>query len=248
MAAGAEPGRYAIKTLLAAGEQPFADLDDDELDSLGKAIGKRPLDDPVSVSEDGILLDGHQRLKAMLRNGRTWISPSDVRIIEGVTRENALEKAVELNVRRRHLTVEQKAELARRLQRERRWSQGKIAKLFGVSRPAVSQWLAKTADEGPDEAREPPRLIQGGDGKFYDREAVSNRQPTRPQRPPWHPEGYAFKGVAKARHLLRSEEYGGLPPLQEAKLSQLLADVIEAAEELQNVIADDDADRPGTLG
>jgi len=105
MAAGAEPGRYAIKTLLAAGEQPFADLDDDELDSLGKAIGKGPLDDPVSVSEDGILLDGHQRLKAMLRSGRTWIQPSDVRIIEGVTRENALEKAVELNVRRRHLTL-----------------------------------------------------------------------------------------------------------------------------------------------
>jgi len=246
MAAGAEPGRYAIKTLLAAGEQPFADLDDDELDSLGKAIGKGPLDDPISVSEDGILLDGHQRLKAMLRSGRTWIQPSDVRIIEGVTRENALEKAVELNVRRRHLTVEQKADLARRLQRERRWSQGKIAKLFGVSRPAVSQWLAKTADENADRGAE-PHLIQGDDGKFYGREAVSNRQPTRPQRPPWHPEGYAFKGLAKARHLLRSEQYGGLPPLQEAKLSQLLADLIEAAEALQNVITDDDVDRPGAM-
>lgn len=239
MAAGVEPGRYAIKALLAAGEQPFADLDDDELDSLGKAIGKGPLDDPVSVSEDGILLDGHQRLKAMLRSGRTWIQPSDVRVIEGVTRENALEKAVELNVKRRHLTVEQKADLARRLQRERRWSQGKIAKLFGVSRPAVSQWLAKTADENaPSDAE--PHLIQGDDGKFYGREAVTNRQPTRLQRPPWHTEGYAFKGLAKARHLLRSEEYGGLPPLQEAKLSQLLADVIEAAEELQNVIAGGD--------
>jgi transcriptional regulator with XRE-family HTH domain len=244
MAAGAEPGRYAIKTLLAAGEQPFADLDDDELDSLGKAIGKGPLDDPVSVSEDGILLDGHQRLKAMLRSGRTWIQPSDVRIIEGVTRENALEKAVELNVRRRHLTVEQKAELVRRLQRERRWSQSKIAKLFGVSRPAVSQWLAKTADENADSDAE-PHLIQGDDGKFYGREAVSNRRPTRPQRPPWHPDGYAFKGLAKARHLLRSEEYGGLPPLQEAKLSQLLADVIEAAEALQNVISDDEVSRAG---
>lgn len=243
MAAGAEPGRYGIKTLLAAGEQPFADLDDEELDSLGKAIGKGPLDDPVSVSEDGILLDGHQRLKAMLRANRKYIDASDVRIITGVTRENALEKAVELNVRRRHLTVEQKAELARRLQRERRWSQGTIARLFGVSRPAVSQWLAKTSDEtdGADE----PRLIQGGDGKFYDQEAVTNRQPTRPQRPPWHPDGYAFKGLAKARHLLRSEDYGGLPPLQEAKLSQLLADVIEAAEALQNVISDDDVSRAG---
>jgi transcriptional regulator with XRE-family HTH domain len=244
MAAGTEPGRYAIKTLLAAGEQPFADLDDDELDSLGKAIGRGPLDDPVSVSEDGILLDGHQRLKAMLRAKRTYIDASDVRIIQGVTRENALEKAVELNVRRRHLTVEQKADLARRLQRERRWSQATIARLFGVSRPAVSQWLAKTADEDQGGATE-PRLIQGGDGKFYDREAVSNRQPTRPQRPPWHPEGYAFKGLAKARQLLRSEGYGGLPALQEAKLSQLLADVIEAAEALQNAITDDDTDRPG---
>ena len=246
MAAGTEPGRYAIKNLLAAGEQPFADLDDDELDSLGKAIGKGPLDDPVSVSEDGILLDGHQRLKAMLRANRIYIDASDVRIITGVTRENALEKAVELNVRRRHLSVEQKAELARRLQRERRWSQGKIAKLFGVSRPAVSQWLAKTSDDADSGGG--PRLIQGGDGKFYDREAVSNRRPTRPQRPPWHPEGYAFKGLAKARHLLRSEEYGGLPPLQEARLSQLLADVIEAAEALQNVINDAAVTQPGEPG
>ena len=90
-----------------------------------------------------------------------------------------------------------------------------------------------------------PRLIQGGDGEFYDREAVTNRQPTKPQRPPWHPDGYAFKGLAKARHLLRSEEYGGLPPIQEAKLSQLLADVIEAAEALQNIIGDDDVSPAG---
>ena len=46
MAAGAEPGRYAIKTLLAAGEQPFADLDDDELDSLGQGDRQGPAGRP----------------------------------------------------------------------------------------------------------------------------------------------------------------------------------------------------------
>jgi predicted transcriptional regulator len=69
---------------------------------------------------------------------------------------------VQLNVARRHLSVEQKAELARKLQRERPWSQAKIAKFFGVSRPAVSQWLAKHPDP---EADDKPVVVVGLDRK-----------------------------------------------------------------------------------
>lgn len=229
------PARYNIDALLNSGVQPLPDLEDGEMTALGKAIGRGPLADPVSVSSDGILLDGHQRLKAMRAQGRVYIDAGDVRIIEQATADNALEWAVELNVRRRHLTVDQKAGLARQLQRERRWSQAKIARLFGVSRPAVTQWLGKTAGIQDHYV---PAVIVGADGRAYDRDAVTGRPSTRPQRPPWHPEGYAYKGVRKALNLLQGEPYGGLSPIQEAKLAQLLTDLIEAAEALQNQITD----------
>ena len=38
--------------------------------------------------------------------------------------------------------------MGRQLQRERNWSQGKIAQLFSVSQPAVGQWLRATAGQG----------------------------------------------------------------------------------------------------
>jgi transcriptional regulator with XRE-family HTH domain len=228
------PSRYLIDALLNSGVQPLPDLPDDEIAALGKAIGKGALSDPVSVSSDGILLDGHQRLKGMRAQGRVYIDASDVRVVEQANASNALEWAVQLNVRRRHLSVEDKADLARRLQRERRWSQGKIAKLFGVSRPAVTQWLART-----DPADDGPATLVGLDGKHYDAESVSARPGTSTPRPPWHPEGYAHKGVRKALRLLQSEPYGGLDALQEAKLAQLLTDLVEATEALQNEIHDD---------
>ena len=154
----AKPTRYAIKELLATGEQPFDDLDDIALDAIGKRIGRGELVVPVIVSRDGILLDGHQRLKAMLRRKRTFIDGTDVRVDTKVTAKNALEAALMYNLNRRHLTIDQKAEIARRLQRERRWSQRKIAELFGVSQPAVSQWLNPKESATPKKPKRTKRV------------------------------------------------------------------------------------------
>ena len=86
-----QPSRYSIEGLLNTSVQPFEDLDDVALKSLGKAIGKEgPLAVPVSVSSDGILLDGHQRLKGMLKQGRKIIDASDVRVIEQANVEQRL--------------------------------------------------------------------------------------------------------------------------------------------------------------
>jgi ParB-like chromosome segregation protein Spo0J len=227
-----QPSRYSIAELLNSGVQPLPDLPDDELAALGKAIGKGPLADPVTLSSDGLLIDGHQRLKAMLAANRTYIAASDVRIAINVTRENAYESAVELNVRRRHLTVEQKADLARKLQRERRWSQGKIAKLFGVSRPAVSQWLAKTASDDDE-----PLYVEGLDGKAYDPGPAGQRE-TSP-RNPWASGGESYRKVRAALRALRSEPPVGLGAIQQANVEALLADLIEAAEEVQSKMAGD---------
>src|SRR5690242_8682549 len=103
----AQPATYDIETLLNSGAQPLPDLEEDELDALSRAIGKGgPLPVPIDIGEDGTLIDGHQRLKAMAKAGRKRINANDVRIMRGVTRANAWEWAVTLNVQRRHLSTD----------------------------------------------------------------------------------------------------------------------------------------------
>jgi ParB/RepB/Spo0J family partition protein len=155
------PARYSIAHLLDEGVQPFNDLDDEQLTALSKGIARtKLLAVPVVITSDGLLIDGHQRLRAMRMDGRTYIDASDVRIVDDADSSNALEWAVRLNVQRRQLTVEEKAEVARRLQAEHGWSQRKIAELFGVSQPAVSQWLNPPKPDGPKEPGAPrgPRM------------------------------------------------------------------------------------------
>ena len=219
------PGRYQIDRLLNTGVQPFEDLDEETLRSLGTRIGRGALAVPVAVSEDGILLDGHQRLKAMRAKGRKWIDAADVTVVKGATAENALEWAVELNVKRRHLTVEQKGEVARRLQQERRWSQQKIADLFGVSRPAVSQWLAKTDPDGEDT----PYFVEGADGVFQDVSTKKRKAMVVPHS--WDLEGgYLPKDVIKLTHRLKDNPPVGLAPSEAETLREILQDLLVLVE------------------
>jgi ParB-like chromosome segregation protein Spo0J len=219
-----------VAKLLDNGIQPFYDLDEVELTSLGEAIGRqRALAVPVVITSDGILIDGHQRLKALLTQGVKSISADSVRIVDKANATNALEWAVELNVKRRHLTVDQKADVARRLQAERGWSQAKIAQLFGVSRPAVSKWLATVPDDDDDRtvAVEVPAMVEGLDGKSY----PTPSRATRPPLHPWRSAGHAFKAVAKARQALEKEAVDGLDQLERVRLIAELGDLIAAAEE-----------------
>jgi ParB-like chromosome segregation protein Spo0J len=228
------PGSYSIDALLNSGIQPLDDLPDDELDALGKALGRGPLAVPVAVSADGILLDGHQRLKALRAVGRKRIDAGDVRVIEKATSENALEWAIQLNVARRHLTVPQKADLARKLQRERRWSQRKIARVFGVTQPAVAQWLAATT---PGDGEPPAAYVTGLDGKSY----PTPPRAERPPRHPWAPDGHAYKAVDKAVRALQGESVvAGLSLLERTNLERRISDLMAAAEDLQGRLAEPD--------
>lgn len=230
--------RYSIAALLDTAIQPFKPMPDDELAALAKAIGKnKPLADPVSMTGDGsnIVIDGSQRLRAMLRAGRKFIDARDIRHVDGATRENALEWAIRLNAQRRSLTVEEKATMARELQKERGWSQAMIARAFGVSRPAVTQWLGKTRQLTEGEV---PATVMGADGRRYDGEAVSGRPSPRPPKLMWKPGGAAYNAVRVARNKLGSEPYGALDTLAQAKLAQLIDDLIEAAENFRAAMAE----------
>jgi hypothetical protein len=162
--AGGKPlTTWVISDLLAKSVQPFDDLTREELDGLAAGIdANAPLAVPVSVSSDGILLDGHQRLGVLQAMGRDTLDDGEVRVIAAANATNATEWAVRLNVQRRHLSRAQKAEIARRMQAEKGWSQALIAQVFGVSRPAVSQWLKGSPGDQPAE-------VTGRDGKMYTR-------------------------------------------------------------------------------
>lgn len=54
-----------------------------------------------------------------------------------------MDDLTDLKTRRASLTVEQRAEIAHQLRRERGWSVARVAAEFGVSRTAVNYWLKK---------------------------------------------------------------------------------------------------------
>lgn len=190
------PSRYSINALLATGAQPFGD----EEEPLGK-IGRNELPVPVAISRDGILLDGHRRLKQMRREKRKYIAAGDVRVVKAATAETALEWAVKLNLQRRQVSTEQKAALARKLQRDRGWSQAKIADLFGVTRPAVSQWLGK--HEGVE-----AETVVGLDHKVY---PVKKKTKEKVIPHAWDPErGYIVRDITKLTRRIEAAEVDGL--------------------------------------
>jgi hypothetical protein len=159
--------QYRIDELLAQGEQWFEPLDDETFAALVEAVKAHAdgqLTAPVVISERGRLLDGHHRLMALAQLGRKVITEHDVRIDHTATdAESEALAAISYQFRRRQITGKEKAKLARDLMRRFGWSMGQVAKHLGVSRPAVSQWLAAY----PDPSFIPPDKVTGIDGKDY---------------------------------------------------------------------------------
>jgi hypothetical protein len=159
------PQWFDIRKLLAEGVQPFGDLPEETMNSLTGSIGRKGrLLDPITMTADFVLVDGHQRLKAMLAAGRSRIAIEDIVIVANTTRADALRLAVEMNMKRRHMTPEEKGDAARRLQREYGWTQGQIADHMGASRPSVNAWLKAIEAAAPDDG---PRYVFTSDGRMY---------------------------------------------------------------------------------
>jgi ParB-like chromosome segregation protein Spo0J len=169
------PASYRIETLLSQSVQPFRDLPPEEFDALVASLKAHGLQNPILLTEDQFLYDGHQRCKALLAIGRKRITKADVRVQRGVTRTNMLEHAYSSNVVRRQLSTADKA-IAMHQCVARGWSQRKIARTFGVSQPAVSQLLAVEAyqpENMPDVI-----VTEGADGKTRTR--VRRKKTTDP--------------------------------------------------------------------
>jgi len=170
------PAFYSIEKLLSQTVQPFPDLPPEEFEVLRESIRTRGLLNPVLLTADGYLFDGHQRLKAMIALGRKRLPAEQVRIMPKVDRDNMLAAAYASNLVRRMVTTAQKVACMHALV-AKGWSQRKIAREFAMSQPAVSQLLANPnyLPEG-----ELPEVIitQGEDGKTYTRTPRTPREHT----------------------------------------------------------------------
>jgi len=108
----------------------------DEYEALRESIREKGVIEAVITDENGNIIDGHHRVKACAELGIEY----PTRVIEGLSEEEKQDLSLELNMHRRHLTKEQKKELAVGL-REQGWTQERIGKSLGVCQKTISNWV-----------------------------------------------------------------------------------------------------------
>jgi ParB-like chromosome segregation protein Spo0J len=110
----------------------------------------------VVTDEDGNVIDGHHRVKACEELGVKY----PTRVIAGFSEEQKQDLSVELNMHRRHLTKEQKKELAVNL-REQGWTQERIGKALGVPQQTISRWFTHLSNPDQPSPNQPdPEIIR----------------------------------------------------------------------------------------
>lgn len=129
----------------------------DEYEDLRESIRDRGVLVPIEVDENGTILDGHHRLQACEELGIEC--PRIVR--EGLTDDQKVAHVLTLNLDRRQLDRDQRAELVKQL-RHRQMSIRAIAEVVKVSPATVHADLAGVQDRTPE-----PEPVVGRDGKAY---------------------------------------------------------------------------------
>jgi hypothetical protein len=139
--------------------QVLPPLSPEEYAALKADIAERGVLVPVEYDEDGHILDGFHRVQICQELGRDWPRA----ICRGLTDEQKVEHALQLNLARRHLAKEHKQQLAIRL-RQQGWTQERIADALMISQATVSMWLNEFIKI--DNLASPER-VHGKDGKRY---------------------------------------------------------------------------------
>lgn len=148
-------------TFDAASFQLFPELGDADYAALKRDIAEHGILVPVELDETGAVLDGHTRLRAWneLRDEGVKV-PDYPRVIRRLPdRDAKVGHVLALNLARRHLSREQRAELVTRLRRER-WSHRRIAAVLGVDEITVRRDLRGATDVAP-------ATVAGRDGRSY---------------------------------------------------------------------------------
>ncbi len=122
-----------------------------EESGLRQDIQKRGVQYPIKVLPDGRIIDGYHRFK--LANGKAPVQVVDT------DEEKALALAMSLNLKRRHLSQEQRNELVLKLRR-RKYTQKQVAQLTGFSRSTIDyvENVNQIRNDKTGNAKEPPDL------------------------------------------------------------------------------------------
>jgi ParB/RepB/Spo0J family partition protein len=148
-------------------------LPPDEYRQLRDSIQQRGVLQPLLITADHTLIDGHERWKAIQELGLTRYP---IRIIGNLSEPERKELAIRLNVERRHLS---RAERARLLEMILKQSPAKstreVADLLRVGKSTVSRTRQRLFAGVPNGT---PDRINGRDGKSYHYPATSVEHPT----------------------------------------------------------------------
>lgn len=141
--------------------QLYRDYTDDEMDRLMVDIIDKGVLQPITVDQNGVILDGNHRARAhaQLRAAGFKLPPLERRLVPLQSDLDRYGYAVSLNEVRRQLTPEDRALTESKL-RERGMSYRGIARLFNVSQTTVSRDLSAVTFVTPDK-------VHGLDGRIH---------------------------------------------------------------------------------
>lgn len=114
--------------------QWMPDLTPEEDEALRADIAENGVRVPIEVDEDGHILDGHHRKAIADELG----VDCPQRVIDGLSEDQKQEWSRRVNLRRRHITPDQRQELAVRWYRDEGWTQQRIADELGVGQNTIS--------------------------------------------------------------------------------------------------------------
>lgn len=144
-----------------------------EYAQLRDSIRERGVLQPLLTTSDHILIDGHERWKAIRELG---MSKYPIRIIGNLTEPERMELAIRLNVERRHLSRAERHRLLEMILKEApSKSTREVADMFRVDHSTVSRTRKKLAS---CVAFATPEPIRGRDGKTYHYPATCTESPS----------------------------------------------------------------------
>lgn len=152
-------------------------LSTDEQEALRASIKADGVRDAIFVDENGVVLDGHHRLKFAPNAPR--------RTVEGLTEAEKQAFVFQSNLARRNLSPVQRAEVrgkmiavAKALREEspRRNTQQRVAALLGVARETVRDWFIANGGAANPYKFDARRARRAVDAEIFDRAEKGERQ------------------------------------------------------------------------
>ena len=153
--------------------QLMPEMTPEQYQELKEDIRRRGVLIPIEYDQDNNILDGHHRYQIFTELIDEGV---DLPLYDKIVRrfsseEEKIAYVIALNVKRRHLTPDQRQELVIKLRKEFGYTLSKIASLLGISIATASRDIDSLPQAERDELKS--LSIQGADGRVYNPKAWS---------------------------------------------------------------------------